>query len=178
MEIPPLPQAAVRLIELAGRDEADLDAVANVITSDPGISAKLMRTVNTAGMGLAAKVADVRGAVAMLGLERIRSLALGFAAIDTLPRKGNHFDGEAFWQTSLQQAVFAEALAALIARGSEGEAFTGALLQNMAQPILLTQWTTHYLPVLEQARASDRDLIEVEDEELSWNHAQAGAWLA
>ena len=178
MEIPALPQAAVRLIELADKNDVGIDEVAEVITTDPGISAKLMRTVNSVGMGLASKIGDVRGAVRMLGLKRIRSLALGFAAVDSLPGTGDHFDGEAFWQTSLQQAVFAEALAGRMARGSEGEAFTGALLQNMAQAILLTQWTKQYLPVIEQARLSGRELTEVENEEFSWNHAQAGAWLA
>ncbi|MCH7868749.1 MAG: HDOD domain-containing protein [Myxococcales bacterium] len=178
MEISPLPQTAVKLIELVGQEDCDVREAATLISADLGISAKIMRTVNSAGMGLAVKVADVRGAVAMLGLAQIQFLTIAFAAADALPRKGGSFDGAAFWQTSLQRAVFAEALAAKIAPGHEGEAFTGGLLQDMAQPILLTQWQSHYAPVLERARDSDRSLISVEDDELSWNHAQAGAWLA
>ena len=88
------------------------------------------------------------------------------------------FDQESFWQASLQRAVFADALAKEIAPGGEGEAFAGALLQDMAHPILSNQWAEHYLPVFEKAAVSERELTEVEEEELSWTHAQAGAWMA
>ena len=95
-----------------------------------------------------------------------------------LPARAEGFNRIAFWQNSVQRSVFAEKVAARIAPGSEAEAFTGALLQDMALPILLCQFSAHYLPTAESAEESGIPLHHVEDEQLSWNHAQAGAWMA
>jgi HD-like signal output (HDOD) protein len=178
LEIPSLPQAATACLEMAGDEDADVGKIAGAISSDPGISARVLRMVNSAHFGIPNRIGNVRQAVAMLGLGRIRSLVLGCGAIEALPRRGEGFDPEAFWRTSLQRSVFAEVLAREICRGSEGEAFTGALLQDMALPILLCKWGKHYRPVYESAVSSGRDLVLVEREELSWTHAEAGAWMA
>jgi HD-like signal output (HDOD) protein len=97
---------------------------------------------------------------------------------EQLPAAAIGFDRTAFWQNAVQRGTFAENLARRQTPGSEAEAFTGALLQDMALPILLGKWSKHYLPTLELAEQTERPLLEVEDEQLSWNHAQAGAWMA
>jgi HD-like signal output (HDOD) protein len=178
MEIPPLPKVAARLVQMCGDDEVDLGEIAKLVSSDAGISTKILHTVNSAYLGFHTRIPDVREAVVRLGLSRTQSLAVGYSAAAVLPKPEGNFDQEAFWQRSLQRAVFAETLASKIARGAQGEAFTGALLQDMAFPILLAQWGKYYQPVLDLAAASERDLIQVEEEQLSWNHTQAGAWMA
>jgi HD-like signal output (HDOD) protein len=95
-----------------------------------------------------------------------------------LPDKAQGFSRLAFWQNSIQRGVFAQQIARIIAPGTQDEAFTGALLQDMALPILLSRWSTHYLPILQWAESTERPLHDVEDERLSWNHSQAGAWMA
>ncbi|MFQ5741894.1 MAG: HDOD domain-containing protein [Acidobacteriota bacterium] len=178
IEIPPLPQVAVRLLSLVRQEDVDFSRVAKVIASDAGISARVLRTVNSAFFGVARQVTDIQHAVSLLGQRRIYSLALAYAAIDTLGPPAEGEEAAQFWCDSIQRAVFAQTLASRVSPGEEGEAFTGGLLQDLAQPILLNQWRSHYLPVLEEARHSDRDLASLEEERFSWNHAQGGAWIA
>ena len=83
----------------------------------------------------------------------IQSLAFAFSAAEARPDDAPGFDSSDYWRDSLQRAAFARALAAKVAPGSEGEAFTGALLQNMALPILLKKWGPRYLPVMTTATA-------------------------
>ena len=178
MEIPPLPKVASRLVQMCDDEEANIGEIAKLVSSDAGISSKILRTVNSAYVGFHRKIPDVREAVWRLGLSQTQSLALGYSAAAVLPKPQGNFDHEAFWQCSLQRAVFAETLASEIARGAEGGAFTGALLQDMALPILLAQWGKYYRPVIDLAASSGRDLAQVEEEQLSWTHPQAGAWMA
>lgn len=177
-ELPLMPKVGARLLQLMRDEEVDVHTVSRLITSDATLSAKILRTVNSSHFGLRNKVTDVQQGVALLGMKRIQSLTVAFVTAQTLPRNVAGFDHEAFWQESIQRAVFAHAVAGRIARGEEGGAFTGALLQNMALPILLSEWSSQYRPLVELAQSTNRPLSQIEDEQLSWNHAEAGAWMA
>jgi HD-like signal output (HDOD) protein len=176
--VPPLPEIATRVLKTCREEDVDIAELGELLASDVGLSAKVLGTVNSAHYGLRHKVTSVEHAISLLGIRRIGSLATAFVVSQQLPAKAAGFNRIAFWQNSIQRSVFAEIIGAKIAPGTEAEAFTGALLQDMALPILLGQWPTHYLPTVESAEESRRPLHQVEDEQLSWNHAQAGAWMA
>jgi HD-like signal output (HDOD) protein len=178
LEIPPLPQLALQIMKIAQGEDFDVQELGRLIASDTGMTAKVLRLVNSSAFGLRHRVTEVEQGIVLLGPKRIQALVMGLATAESLPANAEGFDRLAFWQDSLQRAVFAQSVAAAIARGTEGEAFTGSLLQNMAQPILLSRWSDHYLPITQLARESDKPLIEIEDQQLTWNHAQAGAWMA
>lgn len=165
-------------MQIANQPDFDIDEMTQVFASDTGLTAKVLRFVNSSHFGLRNRVTDIRHGILLCGAKRIQTIALALSTVKTLPTNGKGFDRLAFWQDALQRAVFSQTLSAKIARGMEGEAFTAALLQNMALPILLSRWETHYLPVYTIAQQSGQALVEVEEEHLSWNHAQAGAWMA
>ena len=176
--VPALPEAAVRLLKMSGEEDVDVTELSKLITSDVGLATRVLRTVNSAYYGLHYKVNSIQQAISLLGLRPTRSLITAFVVSQQLPAKAAGFNRLAYWQSSVQRGFFAQHVAAEIAPGTEAEAFTGALLQDMALPILLSRWSTHYLPTVELAESSGRPLNQVEDEQLSWNHAQAGAWMA
>jgi HD-like signal output (HDOD) protein len=177
LQVPELPSAASHLVKVLRDADVAPSDLARIITSDPGIATRILRLVNSAHIGLPQQVADVRLAVSLLGVKRIQSLVLGFSAKQVLPAGAPELDDDTFWRDSIQRAAFAEAVAGKIARNSEGEAFTGALLQDLAHPVLVRQWADTYLPILTRATGG-RDLVEIEREELSWTHAETGAWIA
>ena len=178
IDVPPLPELAMRLLKLTRQDTPDVAELSKLITSDVGLTTKVLSTVNSSYYGLRQKVNSVQQAIVLLGIKRIRSLVVAFVVSRQIPAEAAGFDRLTYWQSSVQRGAFAQHLAAEIAPGSEAEAFTGALLQDMALPILLSRWSAHYVPAVELAESTGRPLHEVEDERLSWNHAQAGAWMA
>jgi HD-like signal output (HDOD) protein len=194
VELPPLPQVAVRLKQMASDETTGLAEVAEIIAADQAISTRILRFANSAHLGLPHRIGDIRQAATALGLQRLQSLVLGCSIQRVLPTPRDPLDPEEFWRDSLERAVFAEALAGRIARGTEGEAFTGALLQNMAVPVLLGRWSQYYVPIVKKALAESdggaegggrcatgaggASLVEIEQRELTWTHPQAGAWMA
>ena len=178
LELPPMSPVAIQLLQLSQESDCEISKVADVIATDPGISTKILTTLNSSYFGLSNQVADVRHGILLMGIKRVTSLALAFSATHVLPKQIEGFDPQEFWQDSVRRAIFASAICSRLAGGSEGEAFTGGLLQNIALPLLLFQWAKYYLPIFKTAQESERELVDVEDERLSWNHAQAGAWMA
>ena len=178
LELPAISPAATQLLKLSQKADFEMSDVVDIITTDPGITAKILTTVNSSCFGLSHQVADIRQGISLLGIKRVSSLALAFSATNALPKQIDGFDAQEFWQDSVHRAVFASAVCSRLTPGSVGEAFTGGLLQNIALPLLLVQWSKYYLQLFEMAKDTGLELVEVEDAQLSWNHAQAGAWIA
>ena len=58
------------------------------------------------------------------------------------------------------------------------EAFSAALLQDMAIPLLAKEMSNEYLKLLEAREEGPRRLSDLERERFGWNHADAGAMMA
>ena len=110
--LPSLPAAAMKLLELARKDDVETSEIAQVIRLDPAISDRLMTTVNSALMAFRPKVETVEDAVNKLGLNMVRTLMLSFhLASHEYPEHEMQDAVQAHWRSSLTQAVIAELLA-------------------------------------------------------------------
>jgi HD-like signal output (HDOD) protein len=178
VEVPPLPLAVNRLLTELGKESPDSDLLVRLISSETAIAAKVLQTVNSAFFGLRSPVTDISRAVALLGLKNVRNLALAFGTMEALPKPGgNLFDHEAFWNDSLLRAHLARSFGEAMQPGQGDEAFTAALLADVAIPVLLSVWSEYYAPVVNQWLNSSKRLSQIEREHFGWDHAQAGAWM-
>jgi hypothetical protein len=74
--LPTLSPVATRLLHIAGMEDADLDALVEIIESDPALSARLLGLCRRADKGLGDRITTVRRAVVMLGLDAVQAAAL------------------------------------------------------------------------------------------------------
>ena len=111
-KLPTLPATYQKLVECLKSPNADMDDVAQIISRDPSMTARLLKVVNSAYFGLAKPVADVARAGALLGLDRIMALVLGqgiFSGGEAPQVRG--FSLEALWAHSLATATAAHRIA-------------------------------------------------------------------
>jgi HD-like signal output (HDOD) protein len=178
VEVPPLPLAVTRLISEINKKNPSLETLVRLISSETAIAAKVMQTVNSAFYGFRSPVTDIRRAVALLGLKNIHNLALAFSTMQALPKpKCDLFDHEAFWNDSLLRAHLARSFAESMMPGSSNEAFTAALLADVAIPVLLSVWSEYYTPIIHEWFNTPKHLSQIERAHFGWDHAQAGAWI-
>ena len=176
--LPPCPEVVLRLTEAVNDPDVFIDQVVQILETDPALTSLILKTVNSALYGLPGNVSSVFKAVSILGLKEIENVALGYAMRKAVKDPGLHdFNFNTFWTDSLYRALFAKHAATALEVESE-EAFAAGLLQDMAIPVLLTQWFDVYQPVYDEWRASGLPIHEVEKKLLSWNHCQAAAWIA
>ncbi len=179
VEIPPLPSAVTRLIAELGNPDADIDKLVTLISPEAGISAKLIKTVNSPLFALKRPASNVRHAVTLLGFRQVKSIVLAYATMEGIPTpKSPLFDHEAFWIDSLLKAMFARSMAKARHLGNLEDIFTATLLNDVALPVLLTAWEEYYQPVIEEWHDSRLHLSDIERAHFGWDHAQAGAWIA
>ncbi len=178
VEMPPCPEVVVTLMQKLDQPDIDIDQIVPLLESDASLAAQILKIANSALYGLPGKVTSIAKAVSLLGLTEIRNIAVGYAMTKAVKDPGKQgFEIGKYWSDSIFRAVFSKKTAEHLGVESE-EAFSAALLQDIAIPMLMDRWFHLYRDVFETWLQSDKRLHEIEDDILAWNHAQAGAWIS
>ncbi|GAB2997488.1 HDOD domain-containing protein [Psychrosphaera aestuarii] len=77
--LPTLPEIAIKIREAADDPDVNLHMMANVISQDPALSARLVKVANSAFMGRSVKVDSLNQAVTRIGLRQIKNIATAIA---------------------------------------------------------------------------------------------------
>jgi len=77
--LPSLPASLVALDAALSNDECSLAQVAEIVSQDVAMAAKVLQLVNSPYFGLRSEIRDLRQAVAYLGIETLRDFALAGA---------------------------------------------------------------------------------------------------
>ena len=172
-----MPAVAVRVLNLCQSEDLDLKQIADAICQDPALSAKVLRLVNSPAFGLRQEVRTVPHALALLGLNAVRTLALSFSLVRDL-RKGQQSGLQAYWKRSIISAVAARELANALRFPAPDEAFLAALLQDIGILALGRVAGREYEEVAARAGDDHERLAALEREAFGADHAAVGGWMA
>lgn len=180
--LPPVSQAALKLVNLLEQASISNDDVVQVIKCDNVLTAKLLRACNSPYFGLAEPVATVDQAVLILGHQQILhivlTLAFGNTMIVTLPAYAA--EASALWQHSLVTATAAEIVAAEAydLKIEAPVAFTVGLLHDIGK-LAMSQGLTPELQAQIRDRINNENLSRLAAEKLvtGTDHAEVGACL-
>src|SRR6266849_4020271 len=77
--VPTLPAVALQVVEKASRANFEPKEAVHLISQDPGLCSKVLKTVNSGLFGLARRVGSLQQAVTLLGARPLRSLVLSLS---------------------------------------------------------------------------------------------------
>jgi HD-like signal output (HDOD) protein len=128
------PEIAARMLELMGDENVGLNDFAEAIKPDISMTGRLLRIANSAYFGQRQPVTSLERACVILGLERIRAVALGFY----LSRSAASDDevSRSVWGQSVFRANLAAELAGAIRSPLGAEAFVVGLMMDAGLPLL------------------------------------------
>ena len=177
-KVPHVPAAATRALAALRDPNIPTQALADIVGADPGMTANLIRTANSASFGLRTPVDSLRHALVMLGRSQVELIVLSVAVKKVLPSAPTAaFQPKRFWAAAALRASVAGALAEVLDRPSKDVAFTAGLLQDLALPLLAHARGPAYERVLLAWHADEQDLEVMESGEFGWDHAAVGGWL-
>ena len=135
----PIPAVVHSLLEVLNNPSASMDDVARIIQYDPAITAKVLRTANSAFFGLKHPVESIKDAAALLGLDQIVDLVLlqsGAGMFDDSCRTGNTPCASVLWKYSVASALIAKQIADRLGMHDPASIFTSCLLKDMGKTVL------------------------------------------
>jgi HD-like signal output (HDOD) protein len=178
-QLPALPQSAIKLLELSRDPDNGPTEFAAPIEADPGLAGQILKFVNSSYFGFSHEISSVKMAITLVGIRTIKNFSLWSAVFSLMPNpKCGPFDLKNLWQDSLRRALFARAVGKLLGLKEAEEAFSAALLQDMAVPLLAKELPNDYLALLESRHDGQARLSDLEQQRFGWNHAQAAAKMA
>lgn len=135
-ELPKIRKVLQELVEMVNQDEVDLLDVAQKISLEQVISARVLRMSNSAHFGRSRTIASVDEAAIRLGVQPIRTLVVASVLMSAFP-KIDDFDMNLYWDDTFEIAT----LASVIAKGAGvdgNEAFTAGMLHNIGELMIQT----------------------------------------
>lgn len=178
-QLPALPQSAIRLLELSQDPENGPAEFAIPIEADPGLTVQVLRFVNSSYFGFSREISSVKLAITLVGIRTIKNFALWSAVFSLMPNpKCGPFDLKSLWQDSLRRGLFARAMGGHMGVKDPEDLFAGALLQDMAVPLLAKELPTEYAQLLENREGGRIRLSELEQDSFGWTHAEAAGVMA
>lgn len=178
-DLPPLPAVAARVMNMAENDKTSAMDLAQVLSADQALTAKLIRISNSAYYGFARRISTVREAVVMLGFKQVRQVAVGASMMNTFKNTGRDdgFDLDLFWGHSVAVAVASEAIARKNLGAKPEDAFTAGILHDIGRLVLRQVMPTEFAQAVAIARRGELPLNEAELETTGYAHDEVGQSL-
>jgi len=175
--LPPFPTVANRVLALVADADVDAAEVGAMIKIDPTFTAEILRMANSALFGFRREIATIGHAVAVLGLNRVKTMAT-YIALNAMVRPVLKVaELRRIWVHSLVTALLTEELARA-SNSSYDIAYTSGLLHNLGSLGLMADYPEEYKRMLEVSGECGFDLILTERDLFEIDHCAAGAYLA
>lgn len=169
------PTVAMEVLELTEQPQVDARALKECVETDPALTCKILRVVNSSLFGLRGEVADLNQAVAMLGIKPLKLLVLGFSLPDELFAGVASQQLQWYWTSTLTRAVSARLISQQLWSQPGDEAFIAGLLQDIGVLALLRELGAPYVKFLSTVINEHRSLSALERETLGFDHTELSA---
>ncbi|WP_320008994.1 response regulator [Maridesulfovibrio sp.] len=178
--LPVLPHVFKSVENELNSSEPSIHKIAELISLDVGLVAKIIKLVNSPYFGLPSQVESIFQAITMLGLDTIRALIVGthlFSMYDAtaLP----DFSLSMLWEHSFRVSNLARSIAEYegLDRLQIVQARMTGLLHDVGKLVLANSFPKRYRNVLEIVTSENIPVYKGELEVFGTTHAQIGAYL-
>lgn len=178
-ELPPLPEVAMRALQVMRDPHSRRPDVARLIVMDPALAGRTLAMANSAYYGLSRRITSVDEAIGYIGFEQTKQLiyAASLQQMMAAPLSGYLLERGMLWRHSLAVAIGAQWIAERLRIYPIHNAYMGGLFHDIGKLALnrLMQEQAQRRSPDEQARSS---LIQYERELTGYDHAEIGAMIA
>jgi HD-like signal output (HDOD) protein len=173
----PMARAAVIpvVMDLTSNPNTTPGDLSRAISTDPALSAAVLRLSNSSFYGRVKAVSTLKEAVMVLGVSLLRSLIIA-TSVSSLFKVDDDELEDTLWRHSLATAIGSRLIARHIgARQIEEEVFLAGLVQDLSQLLMLQRFPEEYRPVLIAMGQCWNDQQETERSQLGITHEELSA---
>jgi len=174
-----LPEVTTRILEVIDNPNATADELEALVASDPVLSARVLKVVNSSFYGMPAAVNSIKQAIVLLGMGGLKNIALAASLAKLfggMPIEGD-FDPQGPWQHSAAVAAAAKLISAHA--GADGEElFLAGLLHDVGSVIAMQALRQQFMQLVERRGSKPDEPYEVAEREcLGATHEEFGIAL-
>ncbi len=178
--LPVLSPSYQELVAEINAEDTSMAKIGEIISRDVGMTASLLRLVNSSFFGFVNRISSPPQAVALLGLEIVRGLILSVELFSTFDKLSSPFINFSFlWEHSLRTASLAKKIAKKSGASREvvDNSYIAGLLHDVGKLVLVSELSEIYERIIVKIREENSILWEAEKGVLGVSHAEVGAFL-
>lgn len=176
LRLPPFPQVALRVLELASKENVQLHELSQLISSDQSLSSEILTIVNSLAYAPRMPIASILQAIAVMGASHLQGLCLTVAIRGYLGKSIGHPLMQGLWRHNMACATIAEQLAA-ISYMDHDVAFTCGVMHDIGRMALATVRPKEYMEMLGSHHGDAHSILECEEHLFGKNHCEVGQQL-
>jgi HD-like signal output (HDOD) protein/CheY-like chemotaxis protein len=178
--LPSVPSLYLELVEELKSEEASIAKVGDIISKDMGLTAKILKLVNSSFFGLPQRITNPAKAASLLGLDIVKAIVLASGTLDKFKKiQSPGFSMDQMWQHAYTSAVYAKIIAgdAGLDRKSVDTAFMAGLLHDIGVLLIATHLPEGFARILKHMHQSQTSMAVAEMQVIGTTHAAIGAYL-
>ena len=174
-----LPSVYTRLEETLKDPEHTRDDIANVVSIDPALCARILRIINSSYYALPKTVQNINIAVNLIGEYDLRNMVLVSSVTNSVAALVDEgIDMPVFWRHSIRCGITAKLLTKLQSVSDPELLFIAGLLHDLGQLVIYKNEPELSATVAWHVINEDKERYRVEQTLLGFDHAITGALLA
>jgi len=171
--LPTVPGVLKRLSVVLEKPRITIVEISAFISSDPALTTKILKMVNSAIYGFPGRIASVSHATMLLGLNVIKGLLLGVSVFELMQKTMN-----GLYEHSLGCAIASRIIAQKKGLKEPEEVSVAGLLHDIGKVILALEYPAEYQAAINEAQAKNISIYDAENIQFNATHANVGSWLA
>jgi HD-like signal output (HDOD) protein len=176
LRLPPFPQVAVRVLQLANNENVQMRELGSLISTDPAFASEILTVANSAFYSPRYPSTTIAQAVAVLGANRLQGMCVTVGVRAYLGKSMNLPALRNLWRHNLACAIIAQRLAAA-GDIDHDSAYTAGILHDIGRMALAVIEPKAYAELLESHRGPSASVLEAERDLYGWDHCEIGRQL-
>lgn len=176
--LPSIPTVLIEVSRLLDNPMTNASDLAEIISKDQGIVAKILTVANSSLYGLPRRVSTVDFAIVILGFENIKNIVIALTTIETFSGKSDkNWNKNSYWMHSITVAGLAKKIAEDLGFSKSGEAFTSGLLHDLGVSIIQRYMKDEFNQICEFVDINSTSFFKAEQKILESTHQEIGRLL-
>jgi HD-like signal output (HDOD) protein len=174
--IPPFPQIAIRVLQMANNPDVSIRKLSDLISTDPAFSSEVLTIVNSPLFATRAPSNSVLHAIALLGTDTLKGICLTVGVRAYLGKSLRQESLRAIWRHSLACGLIAREFA-VAGSISKDAAYTAGVMHDIGRLALAVLRPKEYAALLMAHSGSPGSMLTCERDLFGFDHCEAGAHL-
>ncbi|MGB8260089.1 MAG: HDOD domain-containing protein [Terracidiphilus sp.] len=176
LRLPPFPQVAVRVLQLANNENVQLHQLSELISSDPAFASEVLTIANSLLYAPRFPASSILQAIAVLGANNLQGLCLTVGVRAYMGKNLNQPAMRSVWRHNLATALIAEQLASCGFLDKD-IAYTAGVMHDIGRLALAVIRPREYSQLLGTHAGAPESILPAERELFGCDHCQAGRHL-
>jgi HD-like signal output (HDOD) protein len=176
LRLPPFPQVALRVLQLANNENVQLHQLSELISADPAFASEVLTIANSLLYAPRFPASSVLQAIAVMGANNLQGLCLTVGVRGYMGKTLTQPAMRAIWRHNLACALIADQLAS-VGFMNRDVAYTSGVIHDIGRLALAVIRPRDYSLPLGAHSGTPASILKVERDLFGWDHCEAGRQL-